>query len=103
MFEVYRPRARKDAKEKDPAIKISKQSIVLDKNARGLLNADSIELAYDRDNNIIRLAKTDNDQGITLKKTKLFAKGFLIHFEIEAKGKFAANYNQEQHALFAKL
>jgi len=87
MFEVYAPRSKKEAKDKQcPEIKISKQSIVLNKKARILLQAESLELAYDKGAEIVRIRKAD-EGGLNMKKTKVFAKGFLEHFNIQGKGK----------------
>jgi hypothetical protein len=103
MFEVYVPRTRAANKKKDiPEVKISKQSIVLNKNARALMQADKLELAYDSDDNTIRIKKADGS-GINLKKTKLFAKGFLDHFGISEKGKFPAEYRDDEQAFYAKV
>jgi hypothetical protein len=102
MFEVYVPRTRGVKKEVLPEIKISKQSIVLNKQARNLIQADSIELAYDRDNKTIRIRKAE-EGGLNMKKTKVFARGFLEHFDIREKGKFKADYHEDENALFAKV
>ncbi len=102
MFEVYVPRSR-EAKKKDvPEIKISKQSIVLNKNARNLIQADKLELAYDSADGIIRIKKAE-EGGINMKKTKVFAKGFLEHFDIGGKGKFPATYQDDERALYVKV
>ena len=103
MFEVYAPRSKKEAKEKEgPEIKISKQSIVLNKKARILLPADSLELAYDKGNKTIRIKKAD-EGGLNMKKTKVFAKGFLEHFTIKEKGKFQAEFKEDESAFYVKL
>ena len=103
MFEVYAPRSKKEDKQKDgPEIKISKQSIVLNKKARSLLPAESLELSYDKSSKTIRIRKAD-EGGLNMKKTKVFAKGFLEHFDIQDKGKYKAEYKEDENAFFVKL
>ena len=103
MYEVYVPGSRKDLKQKDgPEIRISKQSIVLNKKARNMMQAESLELAYDKGAKTIRIRKA-GESGLRLKKTKLYAKGFLEHFKIKEKGKFIAEYQDEEGAFFVKL
>jgi flagellar hook protein FlgE len=102
MFEIYTPRSR-EAKKKDmPEIKISKQSIVMNKKARNLIQADRLELAYDTDGKTIRIKKAEED-GINMKKTKVYAKGFLEHFNIEEKGRFSAEFKEDEEALYVKV
>ncbi len=101
MFEVYVPRSKEPKKKDLPGIKISKQSIVLNKNARYLMQAEKLELAYDPEG-VIRIRKTEGS-GINMKKTKLYAKGFLEHFKIQEKGQFSAEYKEEESALYAKV
>jgi flagellar hook protein FlgE len=102
MFEIYVPRSR-EAKKKDlPEIKISKQSIVMNKKARNLIQADRLELAYDTDGKTLRIKRAEED-GINLKKTKVYAKGFLEHFNIQEKGRFLADYKEDDEALYVKV
>jgi hypothetical protein len=98
-FEVYKPRGEKA--DKIPLVSLSKNSIVLNKTSREKLNAESIELAFDSDTNTIRIVGSADGQ--TLKKTKVFAKGFFNHFGINKKGKFQANYDETENALFVEL
>jgi len=103
MFEVYAPRSKKETKQKEgPEIKISKQSIVLNKKARNLLQAESLELAYDKSGKTIRIRKAD-EGGLNMKKTKVFAKGFLEHFNIKEKGKYKAEFKEDENAFLVKL
>jgi hypothetical protein len=95
-FEIYKPRIKKEAKS---IVSLSKNSIVLNKVAREKLNASSIELAYDRDTNIIRIKPSADGQ--TVKKTKVFARGFFNQFNITKKGRFAAEF--KENALFVDL
>jgi flagellar hook protein FlgE len=102
MFEVYVPRSR-EAKKKDmPEIKISKQSIVMNKKARNLIQADRLELAYDKDGKTIRIRRAE-ENGINMKKTKVYAKGFLEHFNIQEKGRFLADYEEDEDSLYVKV
>jgi len=102
MFEIYVPRSR-EAKKKDmPEIKISKQSIVMNKKARNLIQADRLELAYDTDGKTLRIKRAE-EEGINMKKTKVYAKGFLEHFNIQEKGRFLAAYKEDEEALYVKV
>ena len=38
-----------------------------------------------------------------MKKTKVFAKGFLEHFNIKERGKYKAEYKEDEGAFFVKL
>lgn len=98
-FEVYKPRGEKA--EKIPLVSLSKNSIVLNKISREKLQAENVELAYDRETKTIRIKAVAEGQAI--RKTKLFARGFFNHFEITEKGKFPAIYDEEEKALFVKL
>lgn len=98
-FEVYKPRGERAGKL--ALVTLSKNSIVLNKIAREKLNADSLEMAYDRDANMIRIGASKDGQ--VMKKTKVFAKGFFNHFDINKKGKFTAEYNQDENALYVDL
>ena len=86
-FEVYTPRrkGKRQGKVRKPAIRLSKSSLVLNKQARGIVGADTVELAFDPETNMIRVAP---DGSMQIKKTKVFAKGFCKHFGITATGKF---------------
>lgn len=99
VFEVYRPRGQKTPKL--PMVTLSKNSIVLNKQAREKLNTEKVELAYDRETNIIRIKAAQDGQSI--KKTKVFSKGFFNHFNIATKGKFTADYDEQENALYVDL
>lgn len=100
VFEIYKPRGER--KEKPSLISISKNSLVMNNKAREKLNnPTNIELAFDRETNIIRIRPSSD--GLTVKKTKVFAKGFFNHFGISKKGKFIAEYNENDHALYADI
>lgn len=98
-FEVYKPRGERIPKL--PLVTISKNSIVLNKHAREKLNAEKVELAYDRETNTIRIKASDDGQNI--KKTKVFSRGFFNYFKIAAKGKYQAIYDEKERALFVNL
>jgi hypothetical protein len=102
MFEIYVPRSREPKKKDLPEIKISKQSIVMNKKARNLIQADRLELAYDTDGKTLRIKRAEED-GINMKKTKVYAKGFLEHFNIQEKGRFMADYKEAEEALYVKV
>jgi hypothetical protein len=96
MFEVYKPRGERVPKL--PLVTISKNSIVLNKYAREKLKADKVELAFDAGSNLIRIKASATGQNI--KKTKVFGRGFFNHFGITEKGKFYADYEETENALF---
>lgn len=100
-FEVYKPRGERS--EKPPLVTISKNSIVINKPAREKLgNTTQIELSFDRDTETIRI-RAAAEGGQTLKKTKVFAKGFFNHFNIDVRGKYVANYKENDKALYVEL
>lgn len=98
-FEVYKPRGERT--EKAPVVSLSKTSIVLNNVAREKLAADRIELAYDKDTNTMRIKAAEN--GMQIKKTKLFGKGFYNQFGISKKGKFTARFSPDEKALYIEL
>ncbi len=66
------------------------------------LNAKRVELAFDRESNLMRI-KGVTEGGLEIKKTKMFGKGFYNQFNIIKKGKFEARFDSEQKALFVQL
>lgn len=98
-FEIYKPRGERVPKL--PLVTLSKNSIVLNKYAREKLNAEKVELAYDKETNLIRVKASEDGQNI--KKTKVFSRGFFNHFDITAKGKFQAKYDEKENALYVSL
>jgi len=101
-FEVYHSRKQGSEKVINPIVRLSKNSIVLDKTARQLLeNPEYVELAYDSDEKIIRIVPSNN--GTQVKKTKLPAQRFYKVFEIDVTGKFNGVFNEEEKALFVNL
>jgi len=99
-FEIYKPRGER--MEKVPIISLSKSSIVLNNVARQKLGRSKIELAFDRDSRTLRIKAAD-EGGLEMRKTKVFGKGFFNHFNIDRKGKFEADYDPEENALYAKI
>lgn len=98
-FEIYKPRGEKTGKL--PLVSISKNSIVLNKTSREKLKADNVELAFDRETNTIRIRASKDGQ--IVKKTKVFARGFFNHFGIDKKGRFTAQYEEDENALYVNL
>ena len=98
-FEVYKHRGTKT--EKFPIVSFSKTSIVFNNVAREKLDTEAIELAFDTDTNTMRIKATDN--GMNIKKTKVFGKGFFNQFGINKKGKFVAEFNPDERALYVNL
>jgi len=99
-FEVYKPRGEKA--EKAPMVSFSKSSIVLNKVAREKLGAQYVELAYDNDSKTVRVRAVEED-GIQIKKTKVFGKGFFKHFGINLKGRYEAVLDERGKALYVKI
>jgi len=101
-FEVYQPRAKKEGPK--PVVRLSKLSLVLNKTAREKLNSPQyVELAFDKNSNMIRIRPSDAANGIAMKKTKIFAKGFFNAFKIEVAGNYFADYNPDDNAIYAKI
>jgi hypothetical protein len=103
-FEIYHPRMRATTKAKNPVVRLSKNSIVLNKVARGQLNnPEYLELAFDKETGSIRIKPADKTGGVQVKKTKVYAKGFFERFEIKEVGTYIADYNAEENALYVKI
>lgn len=102
-FEAYRPKT--SAKEGlKPGVRLSKNSLVLNKIARERLNTpEYVELAFDRGSKTIRIKPSEKSEGVALTKTKISAKGFFGHFEINVTGNFGADYSPGENALFVSL
>jgi len=99
-FEIYKPRGERA--EKAPMVSFSKSSIVLNNVAREKLRAQHVELAYDRDENLVRIRAVE-EGGMQIKKTKVFGKGFFKHFAINPRGKYEAKFDEAEQALYVKL
>ncbi len=95
-FEVYYPRS-------ENYVSVSKNHITLNRNLVAKLNADHVELAFDRDSKVIRITVASPDSGLILNKTRIGAKGFLQYFGIDKKGKFPATYNETEKSIYIQL
>lgn len=99
-FEIYKPRGERA--EKAPMVSFSKSSIVLNNVAREKLKAQHVELAYDKDTNLVRIRAVD-DGGMQIKKTKVFGKGFFKHFGVNPRGKYEARFDDADQSLYVKI
>jgi ethanolamine utilization cobalamin adenosyltransferase len=97
-FVVYKPRGKKK-EDPLPVISFSKSSIVFNKTARQMLNSQHVELAYDDETKTVRVRPADD--GMQLKKTRVFGKGFFKRFNIHPRGKAQARYSDG--ALYADI
>jgi len=102
-FETYVPRRRGGktagvSRKKIPAIRLSRNSLVINKWAREFFRAANVELAFDPETNTIRIGPGGT---IRIKTSKVYAKGFFNAFGIASVGWFPVEL-QDGH-LFAKL
>ncbi|MDO7786979.1 hypothetical protein [Desulforamulus aquiferis] len=95
-FEVYYPRS-------ENYVSVSKNHITLNRNLAAKLNADHVELAYDREEKVIRIQPSAPDSGLIMNKTRIGAKGFLQYFGIENKGKFPATFSEDEKIILIQL
>ena len=95
-FEVYKPH------EKEAKVKISKNIIVLDRISLENFNTKIIELAYDKDKRIIKIQPSKNGHMLRNQK-KIYAKGFINHFNINKRGLFGAQYDKKKDTLYVYL
>jgi hypothetical protein len=103
-FEVYKPRSKGKEREPKLIVSLSKNSIVLTKPVREKLqHPEYLELAYDNESATIRIRPSTKDQGMPIKNTKISAKSFYDHFNVSIYGKFFADYNTEENALYVSL
>jgi hypothetical protein len=103
-FEVYKPRSKGKEKKPKLIVSLSKNSIVLTKPVREKLqHPEYLELAYDNESATIRIRPTTRDQGIPIQKSKISAKNFYNQFNISIYGKFFADYNSEENAIYVSL
>jgi hypothetical protein len=102
VFEIYHPITKKEKVPK-PIVRLSNNSLILNKVSREQLNSpERVELAFDSDTNIMRIRPSADGEN-TVKKTKVAAPGFFKQFEISATGKYFADYNQDENALYVNL
>lgn len=64
-----------------------------------------LELAFDNsEKGIIRIRPTaTKDEGLPIKKSKIFARGFYNQFNITSAGKYFADYNPDENAVYVTL
>ncbi len=97
-FEVYRPRS-----SSENLVSITKHHIRLGNKMADKLKGDQVEVAYDKDTNILRIRDTDGD-GMKVTKNKIGSRGILNYFDINvAKGNYVAEYNPEDNAVYVDL
>ncbi|OPX83779.1 MAG: hypothetical protein A4E53_04381 [Pelotomaculum sp. PtaB.Bin104] len=99
-FRIYKPYG--DRAKKQLFVTISKNTIFLNKIAREKLRAGKIELAYDRDAKVIKISASPEGQP-TRQRTIFYGRGFFNHFSIKKKGRFTAEYNADENALYVAL
>ena len=103
-FEVYKPRSKGKEREPKLIVSLSNNSILLNKPVREKLqHPEYLGLAYDNESATIRIRPTTRDQGIPIQKSKISAKSFYDHFNVSSYGKFFADYNSEENALYVSL
>lgn len=101
-FEVFFPEQETALfRRKQPVVAIAKSSIRLNKTAYEELGAETVELAYDRQRETIRIKKVA--QGFKIQNKKITSKGFFRHFGINVKGRFLAQYDPESESLLVEL
>ncbi|MDA8336074.1 MAG: hypothetical protein M0Z41_14005 [Peptococcaceae bacterium] len=90
-FETYVPRRRNgrpagaSRNKKLPAIRLSKNSLVINKWAREFFRAANIELAFDPETSTIRIGPGGT---VRIKNSKVYARGFFKAFGITSAGWF---------------
>ncbi|MEG6616527.1 hypothetical protein V6C27_08865 [Peptococcaceae bacterium 1198_IL3148] len=82
---------------------ISKNHITLGELAIEKLNSDYAMLGYDKEENIIAIKAVSKGEGFKITKRKINAKNFLNHFNIDVKGTYTVDYDEDQRTLFIKL
>jgi hypothetical protein len=83
---------------KVPKIRLSKTCLVFNKQAREVVDGDTVELAFDPETGMVRVTSGGK---VHVRKTKIFAKGFYRRFGITVTGKFDAEV--VDGALIAKI
>jgi len=99
-FQTYVPRRRGESTSKRdfPAIRLSKNSLIINKWAREVFRAANIELAFDPETKTIRLGPGGT---IMVRNSRVNARDFFKAFGINATGWFPVEL-QGGH-LYAKL
>ncbi|MBO8138201.1 MAG: hypothetical protein H0Z40_08710 [Desulfotomaculum sp.] len=82
---------------------ISKNHITLGELAVDKLNSEYAILGYDKKDNVIAVKAVNKGEGFKITRRKINAKNFLRHFNIEAKGTFPVEFDEQAKTLFIKL
>ncbi len=82
---------------------ISKNHITLGELAVDKLNSEYVILGYHRDDNCILIKPVKKGEGFKVTRRKINAKNFLKHFNIEAKGTYPVEYDENNRVLIIKL
>jgi len=96
-FEVYVPRAANDN-----AVTLTKHHIRIGNKLLGRLKGDKLEVAYDVETNKIRIKGTDGP-GLTVAKNKVGARGIFTYFNLDLKGRYEADFDEKQKAIYVDL
>lgn len=98
VFEVYKPRSSNDNK-----VSITKHHIRLGNKLASNLSGDQVEVAYDKESNMLRIKVTD-EGGMKLNKNKIGSSGIFKYFNIEdKKGSFRAEFDKKDNSIFVDL
>ena len=97
-FEVYIPR-----KSGDNLVSITKHHIRIGNRLMNMLDADHVQVAYDKDTNKLRIQGV-NEGGLKIGKNKVGARGIFNYFGIEGlKGSFFAEFADKEKAVYVDL
>jgi len=84
-------------------VSITKHHIRLGHKMADKLSGDLVEVAYDKENNKLRIRNAEED-GMKMTNNKIGARGILNYFDISAvKGNFGAEFNPEDNAVYVDL
>lgn len=97
-YEVYKPKS-----EKEFTISISKNHFTLNKKLALKLNMSHVELSYDPLTKTIRISPSTNNNGLTVNKNKIGARGFLKYFDIQCRGKYHITFDENENVLYIRL
>lgn len=96
-FKVYRPHIG----DISNSVNISKTHITISSDLKEKIKTNNVELAYDDEDGIIRIKPSNI--GVKIKNGKIGAAGFLRGFKIDVKGKFEANYNDQDQCIYVNI
>ncbi|MBM7856064.1 hypothetical protein JOC37_002489 [Desulfohalotomaculum tongense] len=82
---------------------ISKNHITLGELAVDKLNSEYAILGYDKETNSIAIKAVNKGEGFKITRRKINAKNFLKHFNINVKGTYPVEYDEENGTLLVKL